>query len=178
MHRYSTVLIAIMAVSACAQAHPPATPATAMPAAEVAAAAPSAAPASAAQPASEPAVAAQPAAAAQPEPRAAAIADAEPDVTQQISAILEKVRAGMLTPEEMTDNARTAYPASQLQRMAGAMRPCSKPPVLELLARTTKGEDRSYRYRALCPTPLMVEIVFNKGGRINHLSVQPETLTR
>lgn len=112
---------------------------------------------------------------AQPQPGPqAAIADAEPDVTQQVAAVLERVRAGMLGPEELTDNARAAYPASQLRTMAEALRPCAKPPALALLSRTTKGEDRNYRYRALCPTPLMVEIVFNKGGRINHLSVQPE----
>lgn len=104
----------------------------------------------------------------------AAIADAEPAVTQQVAAVLERVRAGMLGPDEMTDNARTAYPASQLKLMADALRPCSKPLALQLLARGTKGEDRDYRYRALCPTPLVVEIVFNKGGRINHLSVQAE----
>lgn len=151
MHRYATVLIAMMSLSACAQAEP--APAHA-PAQQAAAAAAVPADASA---------------------RPAAIDDTEPDVTRQVSAILEKVRAGLLAPDDMTENARTAYPASQLQRMARALRPCSKPPVLELLARTTKGEDRNYRYRALCPTPLMVEIVFNKGGRISHLSVAPET---
>lgn len=149
MHRYATVLIAMMSLSACVQAEPAPAPAPAQ------------------QDAAVPAEASA---------RPAAIDDTEPDVTQQVSAILEKVRAGLLAPDDMTENARTAYPASQLQRMARAMRPCSKPPVLELLARTTKGEDRNYRYRALCPTPLMVEIVFNKGGRISHLSVQPETL--
>jgi hypothetical protein len=112
---------------------------------------------------------------AQPQPGAgAAIADSEPEVTQQVAAVLERVRAGMLAPEEMTDNARVAYPASQLRLMGDALRECSKPPTLELVSRTTKGEDRNYRYRALCPAPLMVEIVFNKGGRINHLSVQRE----
>ena len=150
MHRYATVLIAMMSLSACAQADSASAPAPARQ--DVAAAVPAEASA-----------------------RPAAIDDTEPDVTRQVSAILEKVRAGLLAPDDMTENARTAYPASQLQRMARAMRPCSKPPVLELLARTTKGEDRNYRYRALCPTPLMVEIVFNKGGRISHLSVQPET---
>lgn len=163
MHRYSTVLIAMMSLPACAQAEP------AAPAPRVDAAA-------AAAPVAAPPPAPQAPAAGEAPARPLAIEDAEPDVTQQVSAILEKVRAGLLAPDDMTDNARKAYPASQLQRMAGALRPCSKPPVLELIARTTKGEDRSYRYRALCPTPLMVEIVFNKAGRINHLSVQPETL--
>lgn len=151
MHRYATVLIAMMSLSACAQAEPARAHA---PAQQAAAAAAVPADASA---------------------RPAAINDTEPDVTRQVSAILEKVRAGLLAPDDMTENARTAYPASQLQRMARALHPCNKPPVLELLARTTKGEDRNYRYRALCPTPLMVEIVFNKGGRISHLSVAPET---
>ena len=103
------------------------------------------------------------------------IADAEPEITQQVAATLERLRAGLMAPDEMTDSARAALSSSQLQKMAAALKGCAKPPTLELLSRTTKGEDRHYHYRALCtPAPAMVEIVFNKGGRINLLSVMPE----
>lgn len=143
MHRISTVLLVIVALSPAVQA--------------------------------EPARQLPPAAHADAAVRAIAIPDTEPDVTRQVAKILEKLRAGLLAPDELTDNARTAYPASQLQRMAVALGPCNKPPTLELLARSAKGEEHNYRYRARCqPTPLMVEIVFAESGRISHLSVQPE----
>ena len=107
--------------------------------------------------------------------RTPAIADAEPDVTAQVAATLGRVRGGTLAPEELSDNARAALPAAQLQKMGAALQGCASPPALELLVRTTKGEDRNYRYRALCGSaPLVVDIVFNKGGRIAALAVTPE----
>lgn len=108
-------------------------------------------------------------------PVRAAIADAEPDVTQQVQAILGHVAAGTLGLEVLTDNARTAMPAAGLQAMAAALRPCGNPPALELLERSTKGEDRLYLYRAPCAgKALLVEIGFAKGARINRLQVRPQ----
>jgi hypothetical protein len=105
----------------------------------------------------------------------AAIADAEPDVAQQVSAMLGRIGQGTIAAAEMTDNARAALSAAQMQALIAALRPCGPAPALELLRRTTKGEDRQYLYRLPCGgTAQLVEIDFNKGAKINRLVVQPE----
>ena len=114
------------------------------------------------------------AAAAAPAAAAPAIADAEPDVTQQVGTVLAQLAQGVLPRAPMTDKASAAL-TPQLAQMAAALRSCSDTPALELLSRTTKGEDRNYLYRAAChATPLLVEIVFAKGARINYLALRPE----
>lgn len=108
-------------------------------------------------------------------PARAAIADAEPDVTAQVQAILARMAGGTLAPDALTDNARAAMPAGGLQAMGAALRRCGGPPALELLERSTKGEDRLYLYRAPCAgKPLLVEMGFAKGARINRLQVRPQ----
>lgn len=103
------------------------------------------------------------------------IPDAEPEVTLQVAAVLAQLADGVPPSAPMTDKAKAALGPAELREMAAALRPCSKPPALELLARTTKGEDRNYLYRALCAdTPLLVEITFNKAANIDRLAVQPE----
>ena len=106
-------------------------------------------------------------------PAPKAIPDAEPDVTLQVGALLAQLGRGTLPAAWLTDKAQAAL-APQLPQMAAALRPCPAPS-LELLARTSKGEDRLYLYRALCPaTPLLVEIDFNKAAKINRLALRPE----
>jgi hypothetical protein len=113
---------------------------------------------------------------AQAEPRGPkAIPDVEPEVTVQVSQILTKVAEKQLAPDQLTDNLRAALGAPEQQQMAGALQPCTPNMALELLQRTTKGEDRQYLYRLPCGgKPLLVQIDFNKGARINRLSVRPE----
>ncbi len=107
-------------------------------------------------------------------PAAAAIPDTEPDVTQKVAAVLAQLGQGGLPREQLTDKAQAAL-TPQLAQMAAALRACGTPPALELLSRTTKGEDRNYLYRAPCHgTALLVEIVFAKGSRINFLALRPE----
>ncbi len=121
-----------------------------------------------------PAVAAMPAAI-ESAPKAAAIADAEPDVTKQVSAFLGSAGQGMFGTEKLTDNARTAMTVDQMRETSRMLAPCGTAPALELLARTTKGEDRQYQYRAPCGgNALLVDIDFNKGAKINKLEVRPE----
>lgn len=104
-----------------------------------------------------------------------AIADAEPDVTTQVGALLAQLRQDGLPRDRLTDKAHAALTVPALQQMRAALLPCSTPPALELLARTTKGEDRNYLYRALCSsTPLLVEINFNKAARVDRLVVRPD----
>jgi hypothetical protein len=108
-------------------------------------------------------------------PAPKAIADAEPDVTAQVGALLGQLRQNVLPPEQLSGKAQAALNASALQQMQAALQPCATPPALELLSRTTKGEDRNYLYRALCSnTPLLVEINFNKAAKVDRLLVQPE----
>ena len=105
----------------------------------------------------------------------AAIDDTEPDVTQQVALLLVQAGANALPQDRLTDNASAALGVAQMQQMSAALRQCGNRPALQLLARTTKGEDRNYLYRALCSTkPLLVEINFNKAARISHLAVRPE----
>ena len=108
-------------------------------------------------------------------PEMAAIADVEPDVTRQVSAFLGNAGQGMFATEQLTDNAREAMTIAQMRATSALLAPCGTKPALELLARTTKGEDRQYRYRAPCGgKALLVEIDFNKGAKINRLEVTPE----
>jgi hypothetical protein len=108
-------------------------------------------------------------------PRLPAIADSEPDVTAQVSNLLAQAGASALPREQLSSNAQIALNGPATAEMAAALRPCGTAPALELLTRTTKGEDRNYLYRAPCNgTPLLVEITFGKGARVNHLLVRQE----
>ncbi len=138
--------MACTTLAACAQAQPPA-PVTAAPAAAMTARAP-----------------------AMP-----AIDDAEPAVTRQVSEMLGRIGQGTVAQDQLTDNARAALTAESRQAMVAALRPCGAAPVLELLRRTTKGEDRQYLYRVKCgTTPQLVQIDFNKGGLVSRLIVRAE----
>ncbi|SHG46586.1 hypothetical protein [Massilia sp. CF038] len=107
-------------------------------------------------------------------PQVAAIADTEPDVTERVAAVLNQAAQGTLTAEPLTENARAALDAPQMEAMRTLLRDCANMGALELLARTTKGEERQYQYRAPCGgKPLLVEINFGKGARISHLRVRP-----
>ena len=107
-------------------------------------------------------------------PAPKAIEDSEPDVTQQVSQIAGRVAQATLARDELTANAQAAMPNEKMQALAAALKPCGVAPALELLQRTTKGEDRQYVYRVPCAGKnLALEIDFNKGGKINRLSVHP-----
>lgn len=106
---------------------------------------------------------------------APAIEDQEPDVTRQVQSILEQVARGGLAQEALTDNARGVLVPARLHEMGAAVRSCGAIPQLQLLERKTKGEDRMYVYRAPCGgKPVLVEIDFSKGARINRLVVRRE----
>ena len=109
------------------------------------------------------------------QPVAKAIPDAEPEVTAQVAALLGSVASNALAPEALTDNLRAALPEARVKDMGAALRRCGNAPALELLQRTTKGEDRQYVYRAPCGgSPLLIAVDFNKGARVNRLEVRPE----
>lgn len=108
-------------------------------------------------------------------PASKAIEDSEPDVTQQVGAILARATQGALAAEPLTENARTALDAAHTRQITETLRSCRELNTLELLSRTTKGEERQYLYRASCGgKPLLVEIYFGKGARISHLDVRPQ----
>ncbi len=139
-------VIACAALCACAQAEPP------------------------------PKVGATPSAQRQGAPALPAIVDAEPDVTREVSEMLGRVAGGTFAQDRLTDNARAALSAAAMQSMRAALKPCGAAPALELLRRTTKGEDRQYLYRAPCAgNALLIEIDFNKGAKINRLVVRPQS---
>lgn len=78
---------------------------------------------------------------------------------------------------EVTAEVRTA-----LARMAGEagteaaplLQSCPAPAPLELLLRTTKGEERNYLYRARCGAPLLVAVTYGKSATIKVLTVTKE----
>ncbi len=145
MRHFYAGLVACAAIAACAQPKAPA----------VAVAAVQAAPAAV--------------------PKVVAIPDAEPDVTRQVAAFLGSAGQGMFVTAQLTDNLREAMTSEQMRETGRLLAPCGTKPALELLRRTTKGEDRQYLYRAPCGgKALLVEIDFNKGAKINKLEVQPE----
>ncbi len=105
-------------------------------------------------------------------PAMAAIEDTEPDITRQLGALLAQLVAGTAPPAQLTDKATLALQPAQL---AAALRHCAMPPPLALLARSTKGEDRNYLYRAACRgAPVLVEVSFNKAAKLDRLAVRPE----
>lgn len=109
--------------------------------------------------------------------KVAAIPDAEPEVTQQVSRLLGRAGQGLFTTEQLTDSARTVLTIDQMRTISGTLAPCGTTPALELLRRTTRGEDREYVYRAPCGgNALLVAIDFNKAGKINKLEVQLESM--
>ena len=106
-------------------------------------------------------------------PAPQAIEDSEPDVTRQVSQIVGRIAQSSLAPDELTNNAQAAWSTAPMQAMAAALKPCGVTPALQLLQRTTKGEDRQYVYRVPCDGKnLVLEIDFNKGGKINKLNVR------
>lgn len=106
---------------------------------------------------------------------AKSIPDTEPEVTRQVGALLAQATHGALAPDQLTDNARTALADPQLAAIKSLLRKCATSAELELLDRTTKGEDRQYLYRARCAgTPLLVAIDFNKAAKVNRFSVSEE----
>ncbi len=102
------------------------------------------------------------------------IEDSEPYVTEQVAALLARAAQGKLAAEPLTDNARSALDAARMRDIGAALHACPALTPLALLARSTKGEERHYRYRAPCAgKPLLIDIHFGKGARVSHLNVRP-----
>jgi hypothetical protein len=87
---------------------------------------------------------------------AAAIEDAEPEVTKDVAAALARKGAEAGTPD------------------AALLRACPAPLQLELLRRSVDGEERSYLYRVRCPAPLLASATYGKNGAIKRLTLQAE----
>ncbi|SFG70278.1 hypothetical protein SAMN05518865_116111 [Duganella sp. CF458] len=103
---------------------------------------------------------------------AAAIPDAEPDVTAQVVAVLEGIADGKTAPDRFTERGSSYLAVPGLPAL---MKGCPRPLMLELLSRNVNGEDRLYVYRATCqPQALRIAIDFNKAARINRLELAPE----
>jgi hypothetical protein len=103
------------------------------------------------------------------------IPDLEPQVTRQLHTLLLQYADGNLEVQVFTEKALALLPA-KLRRENGA-RLASYGPLtsLQLLSRSVYGEDRRYRYRALYSgATLLVEINFNKGGKLDYLQITPE----
>ncbi|HEY0065613.1 MAG TPA: hypothetical protein VGC21_26085, partial [Telluria sp.] len=61
-------------------------------------------------------------------PQQTAIADTEPDVTERVAAILAQAAQDKLGAEPLTENARAALGAPQLQAMSALLRRCATQP--------------------------------------------------
>jgi hypothetical protein len=85
-----------------------------------------------------------------------AIDDVEPAVTAEVAAAL-----GRIAGDPQADT-------------APLLRACPSSMPLELLRRTVKGEERTYLYRALCPTNMLVTVTYGKAATIKQISVVKE----
>lgn len=85
-----------------------------------------------------------------------AIDDVEPAVTSEVAAALGRIAGD---PQAETAPLLQACPAAV---------------PLELLQRTVKGEERTYLYRALCPTRMLVTVTYGKAANIKQLTVVKE----
>ncbi len=103
------------------------------------------------------------------------IPDQEPEVTTQVGEILAQYANGTLAPQRLTERAGPSVLPDQAGPAAARLRAYGDLDKMELLERGTDGEDRLYRYRARYRQgSAMVDITFNKGGKIARLQVRPE----
>lgn len=112
-----------------------------------------------------------------PDPAAVppAMADAEPEVTRQVQALLDQLASKGSAVVSLTENARLTLSPAVLAAFGAAWRDCGGARELVLLQRQTKGEARMYTYRAPCGgKPLLVEIDFGKGERVSRLELRPQ----
>ncbi len=107
---------------------------------------------------------------AQEAPRAL-IEDTEPAVTQALQGVLEQIADGTLPRAQLTERATLALEAKATV-LGAQLRRCPRPLALNLLARSTDGEDRRYQYRLACTgKALLLDAVYNKAARINRLDL-------
>jgi D-alanyl-D-alanine carboxypeptidase len=106
---------------------------------------------------------------------AKAIPDVEPQITQQVRALLLQYADGSLPEVSFTEKARALMFPKAAQENGAEIALYGKLTGLQLLARKVDGEDRNYRYRALySKETVLVDIHFNKGGKVDYLQIIPE----
>ncbi len=104
-----------------------------------------------------------------------AIPDQEPEVTAQVTELLKQYASDGISADRLTTKASTALAQPEAQSRQAALRNWGTLSSLELLERKTFGEDRIYRYRARFGTrAALLDISFNKGGRVDTLVIKPE----
>ncbi len=99
------------------------------------------------------------------------LADAEPRVTALIQRVLLKIQDGTIDAEPFTPEGwKRLYPLD-IQGFQQALRSFGAFRSISLLARETKGDARSYRYRAVFgETTLVIDCTVMPDGRISALT--------
>ena len=99
------------------------------------------------------------------------LADTEPQVTALIQRVLLKIQDGTIDPEPFTPEAwKKLYPLD-IQGFQQALRSFGAFKSLTLLTRETKGDARSYRYRAVFgETTLAIDCTVTPENRISALA--------
>lgn len=106
---------------------------------------------------------------------AKAIPDMEPQVTQQVRQLLRQYAQGSLPEADFTEKARSLLPPKAIQENGLKIASYGQLEQLQLLSRKVDGEDRNYRYRAAySKANLLVDINFNKAGKVAYLQLIPE----
>ncbi|MEC5160815.1 MULTISPECIES: hypothetical protein [unclassified Janthinobacterium] len=103
------------------------------------------------------------------------IPDQEPEVTQAVRQVLLDAAEGKVAPQQFTERARAAMFPDEAKALGASLRGYGALDSLQLLERKVDGEDRLYRYRAAyAKASVLVDITYNKGGRIGLLQARPE----
>ncbi|MCY1073857.1 serine hydrolase domain-containing protein [Archangium lansingense] len=102
------------------------------------------------------------------------ITDAEPQVTEKLAALLEKVRSGALTPADFAYLRKGFFPegAKAYQEMLSTLEPAGK---LVLVQRRTLGDDRLYTYEVPFGTrTFLYSVGLAPDERLTFLGLRPK----
>jgi len=99
------------------------------------------------------------------------VADAEPKVTELIKTVLLKIQDGTIGPEPFTPEMWKGFYPAGAKAFQGALQSFGPFRSLALLSRETKGEVRSYRYKATFgETSLVIDCALTADGRIHEIT--------
>jgi CubicO group peptidase (beta-lactamase class C family) len=99
------------------------------------------------------------------------IADAEPKVTELVKTVLLKIQDGTIGPEPFTPEMWKGFYPAGAKAFQGALKSFGPFRSLALMSGETKGDVRSYRYRATFgETSLVIDCALTPDGKIREIT--------